>query len=205
MRAIIFLNGTPLRKEELDKIDFSDAVILCADGAYSYLKGKIVPSVVLGDFDSCPISSVEKGIETLVFPPEKDFTDGHLAVKLAVEKGTKIIEIYGAFGGRPDHFYSNLSLLLLAKNLGTKASLIGEGFTVTLEEGLIEKSVKIGATVSLVPFNCDAHIIFTEGLKYPMREVTLNREHILGISNEAQNDKIKVECKGELLVFIQTE
>ncbi len=205
MRAIIFLNGTPPKKNELDKIDFSDAIILCADGAYSYLKGVVTPSVVLGDFDSCPISSVENGIETLVFPPEKDFTDGHLAVELAVEKGAKSIVIYGAFGGRPDHFYSNLSLLLLAKNLGVEASLIGEGFIVTLESGVIEKKVKIGATVSLVPFYRDAHIILTEGLKYPMREVTLNRQHILGISNEAQSDKIKVECKGELLVFIQNE
>ena len=82
---------------------------------------------------------------------------------------------------------------------------MGENYVVTLEDGMVERKVKKGATVSLVPFFETSHILITEGLKYPMREVTLGREHVLGISNEATSERIKFECKGELLVFIQNE
>lgn len=203
MKAIIFLNGTAPSQELLSNIDASCPLVICADGAYAYVKDKIAPTVVLGDFDSFPKESVHSGIDTVVFPPEKDYTDGHIAVAYALERGADEIEIYGAFGGRPDHEYSNLSLLYFTLKNGAKATMISDEWIVTIEDGTFDKTVKKGATVSLVPFLATSHILLTEGLKYPMREVTLDRLHILGISNVALESKIKVSCRGELLVFIQ--
>lgn len=205
MRAVIFLNGNAPSDDTLNGIDTSGALVICADGAYSYVADKLVPTVVLGDFDSFPEEKIKDGIKTIVYPSEKDYTDGHIAVDYALENGADEIDIYGAFGGRPDHEYSNLSLLYQAKRSGATARLLGDEWTVTLENGAFEKCVKTGATVSLVPFLTASHILLTEGLKYPMHDVDLDRSHILGISNVATASRIRVECKGELLVFIQNE
>lgn len=203
--AIIFLNGNAPEESELRKIGTNVAgkLIICADGAYRYLDGKIKPDIVIGDFDSIDEKFINKDCEIVKLSPEKDYTDGHVCMDCALNSGAKVIYIYGAFGGRPDHAYSNLSLLYQAKRRGAVAMLIGEGFTVTLESGKIVKSVVPGATVSLVPFLESAHILSTEGLKYPMKNVTLGRLHILGISNTAEMPVIKVEAEGELLVFIE--
>lgn len=204
-KAIIFLNGNPPSVEALRKIDASDALVIAADGAYEYMKGIIPPDVILGDFDSLDGAEINCDAEIIRYNPEKDFTDGHLCVELAVKRGAKVVELYGAFGGRPDHEYANLSLLYQAKQSGAAATLYGNKYAVRLESGKITHDVNIGATVSLVPFFDKAHIITTKGLKYPMRDVMLDRLHILGISNEATADEFEVETQDELLVFIQTE
>lgn len=203
--AIIFLNGNAPEEDELRKISKKTAgkQVICADGAYRYLDRKILPDVVIGDFDSVDEALINKNCEIVKLSPEKDYTDGHVCMDCALDRGAKTVSVYGAFGGRPDHAYSNLSLLYQAKSRGAAAQLIGEGFTVTLESGSIVKSVAPGATVSLVPFLESAHILSTEGLKYPMKNVTLGRLHILGISNTAEKPVIKVEAEGELLVFIE--
>ncbi len=205
-KAIIFLNGDPPTPSEYESMDLAKpSVIICADGAYRYLKGVITPDIVMGDFDSMDMGEITCECEVVRFPVEKDFTDGHIVVEKAIELGARDITVYGAFGGRPDHEYSNLSLLYLAKQKGASARLVGSGFTVTLESGRIEKRAKTGVTVSIVPFLASAHILQTEGLKYPMRNVTLDRMHILGISNVATAETITLTADGEVLVFIQNE
>lgn len=56
----------------------------------------------------------------------------------------------------------------------------------------------------MAPFFEVAHIISTKGLKYPMKNVTLNRLHVsLSISNVAMADSFFVEAEGELLLFTE--
>lgn len=203
-KAIIFLNGDAPSVREIERAACSDAYIICADGAYSYLRERLVPDLLLGDFDSYN-GELPSLVETAVYPPEKDFTDGHLCVEAALNRGYKQIEIYGAFGGRIDHTYSNLSLLYQAKCGGAQAVMISLGQRVYLESGTIEHSCSEGDVISLVPFFESVHIIKTEGLKYPIFDKTLGRLHILGISNEATKDRFSLECEGEVLVFINSE
>lgn len=202
-KSVVFLNGNAPLEKDFKGFDFYDSLVVCADGAYRYVKDFLKPNVILGDFDSIDVDEIDDGAEIIRFSPEKDYTDGHLAVQLAIDRGAEEITVFGAFGGRPDHEYSNLSLLYLAKCAGVVAKLIGAGYCVTLENGRIEKTVAKGAYVSLVPFFQSAHILSTKGLKYPMKNVTLDRLHILGISNEALSDSFTVETDGELLVFIE--
>lgn len=203
-RAVIFLNGDPPTQGEILASMAGDPFAICADGAYSYLKGVVRPHVLLGDFDSLDPAEVEEGVRVVRFPADKDYTDGHLAVELALGEGCRTADIYGGFGGRPDMAYANLSLLYQLKRNGGYGRLIGGGYTVTLESGAFSAEVKPGACVSLVPFFESAHILSTKGLKYPLSDAVLDRMHILGVSNVATESRVAAETEGELLVFIQT-
>ncbi len=200
MKAVIFLNGDKPSKDLIKKITAS--LIICADGAYEYLKDIITPTVVLGDFDSGN-KPVNDNFEVIEYPVEKDYTDGHLCLSLAIERGATTVEIYGAFGGRVDHFYANLSLLYQAKKRGVECSLCDEKQSVFLKDGKFTIKTEKNKTISIEPFFKTAHIIKTEGLKWQMEGVTLNREHILGISNVATSDEVIVETSDEVLVTVE--
>ena len=91
-----------------------------------------------------------------------------------------------------------------AKKTNVKAELIGGGSVVTLESCVIEKCVPVGSIVSFAPFFHSALILSSGGLKYPMRDVVLDRAHAdLGVSNEATSENIAIEAQGEVLVFIR--
>lgn len=202
MKAAVFLNG----EFDLDPADTASGadITVCADGAYDYLRGKLVPDVILGDFDSVTKRDFPSSSEIRTFQPEKDYTDGDLAIECAIEKGADEIDVYGAFGGaRPDHAYANLSLLYLGKKGGAKVRLLSKKWVVTLENGFAELATKRGGYVSLVPFFGSSHILSTKGLKYPAHDVKLNREQSLGISNEADGERAEVTVVGETLVFVE--
>lgn len=202
MKAVIFLNGE-FDSDPVEAAKGADFTV-CADGAYDYLRGRIVPTVILGDFDSVSERDFPIGSEILTFPSEKDFTDGHLAIASATERGADEIDVYGAFGGvRPDHAYANLSLLYLGKKRGAFVRLISRKWVVTLENGKFSTAAKRGGYVSLVPFFESSHILSTKGLKYSACDVTLYREQSLGISNEAKGDTVEVDLSGETLVFVE--
>lgn len=203
MRALLFLNGTPPSSECLRNIDYFGALVVCADGAYAYLSEYAVPDVVVGDFDSlssdCAVSS---GVKVLRYPADKDYTDGHLAMDYILKQNITDITVYGAFGLRADHAYANLSLLYQAKSGGALAELKDENQSVRLLDGNITLDGIRGKTVSIEPFFVSAHIIQTKGLKYNLKNKTLDRLHILGISNIAVEDAVEIESEGELLVFV---
>lgn len=204
-KAVLILNGGLLTEKSIEHIKNCDFYMMCADGGYEHIKGKLKPDIIIGDFDSCDLGEVEKGIEIMKYPSDKDFTDGHLCVVTLLEKGFDYIEIYGATGGeRSDHFVANFTLLALAHNKGAKAVIKDDYFDIHYFEEDFCLPAEVGKTVSIVPFTDTAHIKVTEGLKYPMSDVTLNKLHILAISNVAQKREIKVEMNsGGVLVFVQ--
>lgn len=201
-KGLIFLNGNPPEEYVLKSIDFSDKVVVCADGAYNYLKSyNANPNILLGDFDS--IVAVPKGVELKKFPVDKDYTDGHLAVLEMKERGVDEIEIYGAYGGRPDHEFANYALLALASSLGMSAVIKG-AYDIHFVTDKILLDTDVNVTVSLVPYSDTAHIISSKGLKFDASSLTLNKIHLIGMSNTTISDKIYVELsEGSILLFVQ--
>lgn len=200
-KGLIFLNGNPPDNKTLASIDYKDKTIVCADGAYDYLKDFIVPDVLLGDFDS--IKAVPNNVEIKKFPVDKDYTDGHLSILEMAERGVEYMEIYGAFGGRPDHEYANFALLALAESLNIKAVIKGD-YDIFFVSKEIKLKTEKGKTVSLVPYSDKAHILVTEGLKFDASLLTLNKLHLIGMSNTAINEEIYISVgAGCILVFVQ--
>ncbi len=200
-KGLIFLNGDPPETNALEHIDFSDKFVVCADGAYRYLKEYKVPDILLGDFDS--LDRVPEGVKIKKFPVDKDFTDGHLAVLEMKENGVDDIEIYGAYGGRPDHEFANYALLALANSLGMNAVIKGD-FDIYFVTDNIKLKMDKNVTVSLVPYSDTAHILSTKGLKFDASSLTLNKFHLIGMSNTSVSNEISVELsEGSILLFIQ--
>src|SRR5690606_8934111 len=95
---------------------YNDVWVGVDKGVFTLLSKDIRPSMAFGDFDSVTIEEMElieksvKGINR--FMPEKDETDMELAMNWALNEKPNRIRIFGATGGRIDHFLANIQLLL---------------------------------------------------------------------------------------------
>ena len=213
-KVVVFLNGTPPSDELMKSLgDLSGYFKVCTDGAYRYAVNFAQIDLLLGDFDSLDLTktSVSENTEILRYKVEKNFTDGYLAIKECAARGVKSVVIIGAFGGRPDHEYCNYSLLPLCREFGMGAVIKGESFDVYFVDDKIEFGVRIGATVSVVPFSDKAHILYTKGLKYPSDGYTYDKlsglsddDLIMGVSNCAEKDRAEIAlASGKILLFVE--
>ncbi|MDN6742987.1 MAG: thiamine diphosphokinase, partial [Staphylococcus equorum] len=83
-------------------------------GALLLIEAGITPRFAVGDFDSITSEEkafVEKRIDINPFNSEKNDTDLALGIDQAVTNGYKEICVYGATGGRLDHFMGALQIL----------------------------------------------------------------------------------------------
>ena len=94
MKGIILLNGEPYPYA----INAGNALVYCCDGAYKWAKSKVRIDKNIGDFDS--LDEVPYPPPEEVYPAEKNFTDGEIALKKIIEAGADEIEIYGGGGGQ---------------------------------------------------------------------------------------------------------
>ncbi|MDE7396038.1 MAG: thiamine diphosphokinase [Clostridiales bacterium] len=213
-KAVLFLNGKPPQRSEIDAVfaDPSVVLVFCTDGAYSYLLPHL-PDTVVGDFDSVSRSRIRSGVEIISFGVEKDYTDGYLAMKILLERGYTDIDVYGAYGGRPDMQESNYTLLALALKKGARARFCGKQ-TAFLCNDSLSCTLKKGARFSLVPFTDTVHIVYTKGLKYALTDYTMHKfddvdspDYVMGVSNEATGtEDVQVAVsEGIALVFAETE
>ncbi len=199
MRGLLILNGN---KSDLlpDEKDYD--LIVVADGAYEKAKEAIGNiTCVVGDFDS--LGYVPKDVGIMKLEPEKDFTDGEVALMYLVEKGCDKIDIAWAMGLRTDHFLGNLALLKIAIDNSVFARIISENEDIYLIKEHFELRGVLGKTISLLPFSESVHIIDGEGLKYKVNDLTLTKSETKGVSNVATEDIVKITpIEGLLYVIV---
>lgn len=175
-------------------------------GALILIQHHIKPYFAVGDFDSVNEEERHKLYEQLHIHPvkaEKDDTDLALAVSEAIQLGFDDITIYGATGGRLDHFFGAVQLLLKPEyqeqdisirivDAQNKIKLLNVG-THT-----IEKSPDY-YYVSFIPVNGEV-ILTLSGFKYNLSQQHLQIGSTLTISNEVHENigHINVE-QGQVL------
>lgn len=160
MKGILLLNGEPY----IGKIDCADSVVYCCDGAYEWAKGKVRIDKTVGDFDS--LGYIPTPLPEEIYPSEKNFTDGEIALCKMISAGIDDIVIYGGGGGREDHFLGNLQLLYAAHKRGVRASMITSGAVIFAAGGRVELGGYVGKTFSVLPFGERVHIMDSRGCKY---------------------------------------
>lgn len=212
LRILLFANGvvkdgTMVRRALKEA---GSAHILAADGgALNALKLGLAPQTIIGDLDSLSGEQVERfsaaGAEILRFPMEKDETDLELALQWSVDKGASAIFILGALGGRFDQTLANTYLLALPGLQDIQIELVdGEQNIRLLRPGTHSVAGRTGDTVSLIPLAGKVGGITSRGLKYPLRDESLEFGPARGISNVMLCDSASLELHSGLLLVIHT-
>lgn len=184
----------------------ADDLVIAADGGYRWCQQeKIIPQLLLGDFDS--LTTIPKEIPTNYYPPEKDDTDTMLAIKTGLSQGYKEFHLYGCSGGRLDHTLANLQGLCYLASKGARGFLYTEQetFTAIKDERLLLPAKKEG-TFSVFCFGADAEGVTIEGAQYPLLGATLSAHFPLGVSNHWVGHAVSVQVeKGCLLIGWQQD
>ena len=185
-------------------IDLSDGdVIIAADGGYDNLASHgLIANVLIGDFDSIK-STLPDGIKTIRHPKEKDETDMFLAYSEGVKLGFTDFIMLGATGGRLDHTYANISLLLYAKEHGHSMTIVHDGGAILcIKDEAVTLSGRRGALLSVFALGTEANGVSIKGAKYEADGVTLSPSFPLGVSNEFTDEKAVISVQSGALLII---
>lgn len=189
--ALILAGGDEVDKNLLARyIKESDFVIGADKGAETAYKYNFNIDLVVGDFDSIdPDILNEFKNKTIRYPIEKDKTDLELALDILIEKKYTKIIILNALGSRLDHTLGNLFLLEKFNNKNIRIIDNNSEAFLTKEDKIVLKN-KENHILSIVPISEFIQIDTLAGVKYPLKNKTVNRGSTLCISNII-NDK---EC-----------
>ncbi len=198
MRAVIFGNGDIADYSRVLKYMSASDFIICADGGIRHAKAlDIVPDILIGDFDSS--KPEENAVKRIEYPSRKDFTDGELCVKYAVEHGYEEIVLMGMRGTRTDHTLTNM-LLLSQCSCGM---MIDDNNEIYYLKDRLSIKNKKGKTLSIIPVKGDMCGITTAGLDYPLDNETLYFGESRGNSNVVIADVCEIKVSsGEGFVII---
>lgn len=189
-----------------NNIDIANDYIICADSGYDYaMSAKIMPSLIIGDFDS--IKAITKEEEKITLPVEKDVTDTVAAFYEGVKRGFKEFVLFGGTGGRFEHTFSNISLM-------AKATIDGYKFTIIDDKHIYRcahnSSIKINKKenqqVSVFAYGGIAMGVSERGFYYSLDNYNLDPfDGCLGTSNHIVDDYGEIIVVDGTLVVIETK
>jgi thiamine pyrophosphokinase len=166
---------------------------------------RVVPDVLLGDFDSLPPQKLATAIEIVpelsTYPTEKDQTDSELAVAYALEHGASEVVLVGGWGRRPDHALANVLLLARLQEGGGAGFLLNEESRIYLVGASLHLQGVPEQIFSLLPLS-PCHGVSVEGGYYPLRQACLRPGETRGISNRFLGGEVTVRVESGLLVAI---
>lgn len=172
---------------------------VAVDGGLKHCKAiEIVPDLIIGDFDSVDKELLlqYEGIPLQTFSEEKDDTDIDLAVKEMLVAGAQTIALFGATEGRSDHALYNLHLL---QRYPGKMIIESDHETIFVIEGEKEVKCAAGQTVSLMPLGQKVEGVTTRGLKWELKNATLDST-FMSLSNICLQESFRIKvAKGPLL------
>ncbi|MDN5926936.1 MAG: thiamine diphosphokinase [Hyphomicrobiales bacterium] len=147
---------------------------------------KVAPELWVGDFDSTEPDWLDSydGIERIVYPADKDNTDGEIAVGEALKRGATSLVLAGAFGGpRADHAFLHLALAIQLAERGVAALLTsGTQEGSVLPHGRRSFDYAPGTMFSILGFS-ELRGLTVEGAKWPLDDVVVPFGSSLTISN----------------------
>lgn len=209
MKRVLIVSGGNVNRDiikELMKDNDFTHVIAVDKGLEALDEQKIMPDHIIGDFDSVNEKILDKYKQEEIIihklDTEKDYTDTHMGLKLAIELGANEILITGATGSRIDHTIANIHLLeeTLQENILCKIIDNNSELIVIDRDTKIKKDDKY-KYISLIPLTNEVTGITLRGFKYKLENSTLRIGQSIGISNEQIEDIAHIEIqKGKLIV-----
>ncbi len=185
-------------------------IIAVDKGLEALNKINLSPNYIIGDFDSVRKEILEKynrdDIKIIKLNPEKDYSDTHMALKLAIELKSNEVYIVGALGNRIDHAIANIHVMKEALDIGIKCKIIDKNNNIeliTTGENQVQKTEY--KYVSLIPLTTQVTGITLKGFKYPLVNAQLSIGHSIGVSNEIIKQKATIVIKEGILIQISSK
>ena len=184
-----------------EKLCADDYVVFCDSGLKHLEHLQVLPSLIVGDFDSHENPHLD--VETIVLPCEKDDTDTVYAVKEAINRGFDDFLLLGVVGARLDHTLGNVSILLYLDSLGKKGSIIDDYSEMEIVSDEPVSICDQYSFFSLLNITGCAKGITITGAKYPLDGGEITCEYQYGISNEVLPGKTAqvAVASGKLLLI----
>ena len=188
-----------------------DCVIGVDSGLNFLYRNQVVPTHIVGDFDSVSPEVIEhyKSMENIPireFNPVKDATDTEIAVCLAAELGVKELFLLGATGTRLDHVMANIQILKIALDQGMKAYILDECNRISVWEKEIRlcERERFGKYFSLFPLGGVVEDVSIEGAKYPLQHYKMSPFESRCVSNEYKDDEVVITFPRGTIVLMET-
>jgi thiamine pyrophosphokinase len=181
-------------------------------GVFTLINMNITPQIAFGDFDSVTkqeLMIIEENVENMkIYKPEKNETDMELALNWAIEQRPDLIRVFGASGGRLDHFLANVQLLVkpLMEDNNVKIFLIDKQNIISLK-GPGSYKIKMRSDkkyISFVPLTLSVKGLTLEGFKYPLKNRHISIGSTLCISNELVSDNGTFSFSEGILLVIRS-
>jgi len=201
-KALVVCNGRLLSKKAMLPLLNERPFVLCADGgANKSRRLGIRPNVIVGDLDSIsPATGRFFARVKTIHIEDQESTDLEKSFDYLLSRKIIDVVVLGAMGGRPDHSLANLSILMKYRTR-LKLRYSDSHCDIQIINRRIELDIEVGSIVSLMPLGRCLGIT-TVGLKYPLRNESLELGVREGTSNEVISSPAKISVRsGNLLLF----
>ena len=185
--TVILVGGSIVSLNLLKLISKLHPIFAADSGANVLVNEKINFKAVIGDMDSINKEILKNPkIETILIS-DQNSTD---LEKCFSQISAEIFIGFGFLDLRLDH--SLASLTAICKNNSAEAIiLVGELDTVIWVKGEWSCNIPIGTRVSIWPLS-DQLFLNSSGLKYPLKNLTMNPLNLIGTSNETVNNSFSI-------------
>ena len=216
--AVLIISGGSINADWLQCWIKEHRIVYCiaADkGLETAYKTGIKVDYILGDYDSVDshiLDIYKNSTEVVAYPPEKDYTDTHIAVKKGIEviKSMNAIDdiclyVAGATGTRIDHTMTNIYVLDEALEAGINAYIIDEYNKVYIKdkEFKICKNEQYGKYVSFIPMTEKVELTL-KGMKYLLSHYVLTQGKSICQSNEIIEEEAIITINGGKIVVVES-
>lgn len=203
---VILLGGHLTLTERLEQ-QLAGARFIAADSGIGHAEALgVMPELWMGDFDSAPEEFPERfnAVEKVIYPKEKDLTDGEIAANRAIRLGARRLILAGAFGGqRSDHGMLHLAAAFALRSRVDEVLLTsGTEEAVPLVAGEeLHADYPPGTLFSILAWS-DLKGLTLKGARWPLESRDVEFGSSLTLSNEV-DDKLSVQYRsGRALLYV---
>ena len=200
---LLVLGGRAPKPDWLRKVSVGRKIWALDRGADACRAAGVVPSRILGDFDSVSDGAREwaerMGAKTDRYTPDKDDTDFQLALRLL----SGDVVVTGCWGGRFDHAFSNVFSSLWAMERGVRVLWFADEREVLFPlrgPAKLELDFEIPpSALSLLSLTASCEGVSIENVKWPLDEADLAQGSPREISNVPLGRPVRVEVRSGVL------